>query len=110
MKRDGLSNTQIWAYSMGHFSNDVQGCLFFAYSPIYLINVIKLNEAGASLGVLAGQITDGLWTPIVGILSDKYSTRIGNMMPWYILGAIGTIPTFLAQFTSPSFIVNDSAT
>lgn len=38
--------------------------------------------------MLSGQICDGLATPIVGLLSDKFTTRFGQRTPWYIGGLI----------------------
>jgi Na+/melibiose symporter-like transporter len=47
-----------------------------------------LDVGGAQAGgiMLAGQITDGIVTPIVGLFSDKFTTRIGKRKPWYIGG------------------------
>ena len=33
--------------------------------------------------LLAGQLADGIFTPIVGYFSDKFNTRCGKRMPWY---------------------------
>lgn len=38
--------------------------------------------------ILAGQLADGIFTPVVGLYSDKFDTRIGKRKPWYILGTI----------------------
>lgn len=38
--------------------------------------------------ILVGQVADGIFTPIVGLYSDKVKTRIGRRKPWYILGTI----------------------
>jgi len=40
-------------------------------------------------------------TPLVGVLSDKFTTRIGSRAPWYILGTFITLPTFLGIFIHP---------
>ena len=42
----------------------------------------------APSALLAGQICDGIATPVVGMLSDKFNTRIGQRKPWYIAGLI----------------------
>ena len=46
-----------------------------------------MTEAAPS-ALLAGQIADGIATPIVGMLSDKFNTRIGQRKPWYIVGLV----------------------
>lgn len=38
--------------------------------------------------ILAGQLADGIFTPIVGLYSDKFNTKLGKRKPWYILGTI----------------------
>jgi solute carrier family 45 protein 1/2/4 len=57
------------------------------------------GEAG--LVMLAGQIADGITTPIVGLLSDRCKTPIGSRAPFYILGTFIVIPCFLGIFISP---------
>jgi MFS family permease len=61
------------------------------------------------LVVLAGQLADGLATPIVGILSDRTNTRIGRRTPWYIFGTILVFPTFLGTFNSCLICTEDSS-
>jgi len=58
----------------------------------------------AGLAVLSGQITDGIMTPIVGLLSDKYNTRWGKRYPWYVVGTIIVFPTFLGVYGYPEFV------
>ena len=60
--------------------------------------------------LLAGQVADGLFTPIVGLGSDKIKTRIGNRMPWYIIGTLGTFPFFYFLIGSPGFITGPDVT
>ena len=48
--------------------------------------------------MLAGQLADGIATPTVGYLSDKFTTRWGRRTPWYIFGTVLIIPTFYGTF------------
>jgi Na+/melibiose symporter-like transporter len=41
-----------------------------------------------------GQVVDSFCTPLVGYLSDKFNTSIGQRMPWYIIGYVIIISTF----------------
>ena len=45
LKRDGLTNTQVWAYAVGHFNNDLHACILFSYLAVYLKNVIHLESS-----------------------------------------------------------------
>jgi Na+/melibiose symporter-like transporter len=49
---------------------------WFNYLLFFLTEVV--HTTAAPYAILAGQLADGLATPIVGALSDKTKTRIGN--------------------------------
>lgn len=57
--------------------------------------------------MLAGQVADGITTPLVGLGSDRCKTPIGARAPWYIAGTLIVIPCFFAIFLSP-FGVGDN--
>lgn len=108
MRRDGLTCVSISAYSMGHFKNGLCAAMWFFYLLWYLKNVVELDAKTAGYCMLAGQICDGIATPVVGMLSDKYETRIGKRMPYYIMGTLLVTPAFLGIFSFPSFIQKDT--
>jgi len=56
------------------------------------------TDAAAS-ALLAGQICDGIATPVVALLSDKFDTRIGKRKPWYIVGLILVVTCFVPLFS-----------
>jgi Na+/melibiose symporter-like transporter len=41
-----------------------------------------VNTQAATAALLAGQICDGIATPIVGYISDRYNTRWGNYISY----------------------------
>jgi Na+/melibiose symporter-like transporter len=69
----------------------------------FVKEVVKLDSEIAGFVMLSGQIADGIMTPIVGILSDKFDTRCGKRTPWYIFGTLLVLPTFLGIFIQPNF-------
>lgn len=73
---DSLTKIQIWAYGVGHFINDLVAACWFNYLFFFLKHIV--DTPAASAAILAGQITDGVATPIVGVLSDKSKTRFGK--------------------------------
>ena len=95
-KFDGLSKVHIWAYGVGHFINDLAAGCWFNYLFYFLRRVVQTDSA--STAILSGQICDGIATPIVGMLSDRFNTRIGQRKPWYIGGLILTFICFLPLF------------
>lgn len=66
----------IWAYGVGHFINDMMATCWFNYLLFFLTEVVQ-TDAGP-YAILAGQLADGIATPIVGALSDRTQTRIGR--------------------------------
>ena len=63
---------------MGHFVNDLAAACWFNYLVFFLKKVVKTPAAPSAL--LAGQIADGIATPIVGYLSDHTKTKYGNFL------------------------------
>ena len=78
--------------------------MWFVYFTWYIITVVGLPKEIAGLCVLSGQVTDGIMTPITGLLSDKYNTRWGKRYPWYVAGTIIVFPCFLGIFGYPDFV------
>lgn len=76
-KRDGMSFKHVAAYSVGHFNNDLCAAMWFVYLSWYLNKVVKLDADTTGTCLFSGQIADGIMTPIVGLLSDKITTRCG---------------------------------
>lgn len=76
-KFDGLDNIKIFGYGVGHFINDLVAACWFNYLFFFLKRIV--NTPAASTAMLAGQIADGIATPVVGYLSDRFSTRFGKI-------------------------------
>lgn len=71
-----MSNTDVWAYGLGHFINDMTATCWFNYLLFFLTEVV--HTKAAPYAILAGQLADGIATPVVGALSDKTKSKIGN--------------------------------
>jgi Na+/melibiose symporter-like transporter len=98
IKGDDLKPTNIYAYGIGHVLNDLTATCWFSFLLYYLTDIINLHKNKAGWVMLSGQIFDGIATPLVGIFSDKYNTKIGKRTPWYIGGTLGVIICFSLIF------------
>ncbi|OMJ85964.1 hypothetical protein SteCoe_12596 [Stentor coeruleus] len=87
-KYDGLTTFSTWLYGVGHVLNDLCAACWFNYLLYYIAVVQNQSNAVAGTVILVGQLADGIFTPIVGLYSDKVKTRIGRRKPWYILGTL----------------------
>jgi GPH family glycoside/pentoside/hexuronide:cation symporter len=94
----------VWAYSVGHLGNDLFAAIMALYMSWYCINVVELDAYLTGLVYLNGQVSDGIATMLVSILSDKYSTSWGKRMPWYLVGSLMTTLSFYLFFSYPEFI------
>lgn len=91
---DGLSKLTSGLYITGHVLNDLCAACWFNYLLYFLVNVSQVSNATAGAVMLLGQLADGIATPLVGLYSDKYDTKIGKRKPWYIAGTIIVPVTF----------------
>src|ERR1700712_4778311 len=91
IKGDDLQPLNIFAYGVGHVLNDLTATCWFSFLLYYLTDIVNISKEKAGFVMLAGQIADGMATPLVGIFSDKYGTKWGKRTPWYLGGTIGVI-------------------
>jgi GPH family glycoside/pentoside/hexuronide:cation symporter len=70
------------------------------YLLYFLTYPVGLGAGKASYALLSGQIADGVATNLVGLFIDKTNTRIGKKKPWYIIGFILVVPTFILTFNT----------
>jgi len=82
-----LTTFQKTSFAGGHILNDMAASLWFTYLLVYLETTKKLSPVQAGVVMLAGQIADGLATPLMGLLSDAlhgqyYEVPILNIKCW----------------------------
>jgi Na+/melibiose symporter-like transporter len=107
VKGDDLTPVTTISYSIGHFQNDICASCWFNFMSYYTVHILQIDKVTAGFVLLSGQIADALATPIVGILSDKFDTKIGRRTPWYIGGTILVIICFTLMFQSDYILPND---
>lgn len=98
VKGDDLRKLNIYSYGIGHFMNDLCASCWFFFLSYYLIEIVDIGEYNAGYVMLAGQLADGIATPLVGIWSDKTNTSIGKRTPWYVAGSIIVVFSFMLIF------------
>jgi len=88
--------------------NDLCASMWFIYLNYYFLYVVGLSPNVAAAGLFSGQITDGITTPLVGVLSDKFNCPAGKRNTWYFMGSLLVFPAFLGIFiTEPAFLVGN---
>lgn len=99
-----MTKIRMWAYSVGHMMNDLTVAMYFVYLTFYIVNVLRISTTIGAGAVLSGQAADGLTTPIVGFLSDRFEPRCGKRTLFFILGTLMVLPGYLGMFISPPYI------
>jgi len=98
-----LTWAQKWSYSVGHVLNDLCAGCWFSYLLVYMENSVGIDKTLAGVVMLAGQLMDGIATPVVGMLSDKSEgcCKLGKRKSWNVFGAIGVAIFFTLTFGPP---------
>ncbi|XP_058019336.1 major facilitator superfamily domain-containing protein 12 isoform X2 [Ahaetulla prasina] len=88
--RDRLS------YSVGHFLNDLCASMWFTYLLVYFHAVLGYSTQHAGAMLLAGQVADGICTPLVGYEADQAGGcgRYGRRKSWHLVGTICVLLSF----------------
>lgn len=96
-------------FSLGHIYNDLCAGVWFSYTLLFMQGVLQIPGPQAGALVMLGQVGDAskrsllsrsfekflkfyfilVATPIVGILTDKFSTK----RKWHIFGKFSKIPS-----------------
>lgn len=76
-------------YSIGHTLNDLTAAVWFSYLIAYFYNVRNFDSMLAGYLMLVGQVADAIFTPLVGLGSDRYKGFcIGKRQSWHVIGKI----------------------
>lgn len=110
IKGDDLGRNNIYSYGIGHVLNDLTAACWFSFILYYLTDIVEVSKTKAGLVMLSGQFADALATPIVGILSDKTTSKFGKRTPWYLGGTVMVILSFSMIFQKCPFTSSDKYT
>ncbi|XP_068012537.1 major facilitator superfamily domain-containing protein 12 [Melanerpes formicivorus] len=84
------------SFAAGHFLNDLCASLWFTYLLLYLHAVLGYGHRLAGALLLAGQVADGLCTPLVGYEADRSTGcgRYGRRKAWHLAGTTCVLVSF----------------
>lgn len=69
----------------------------------YMVGVLKIEPALAGTLIFVTKMFDVVSDPVVGLFSDRFSSRIGRRRPFLIPGAIISSLAFMMIFATPQF-------
>lgn len=110
MELDNVLPSRKFAFSIGHFLNDLCASVWFSYSLVFYHCVAKFSDSSAGYLVLVGQVADAISTTFVGFASDRTKHKqYGKRKSWHLLGVLCVLCSFPFCFQMqttrlPSFI------
>ncbi|MBB4285261.1 MFS transporter [Roseospira goensis] len=73
----------------------------FVFLPTLYADDLGLGLAAVGTVLLASRLVDGITDPLVGVLSDRLTTRWGRRKPWILLGGLLAAPALVMLFLPP---------
>jgi len=101
-----LNLTTKLAFGAGDIGTALSANLLIFFLLPFFTNVAGLSPSLAGSILMIGKISDAINDPIIGMLSDRTSTKWGRRIPWMILGAIPFALTFFLMWLVPTFSDN----
>ncbi|KAL2089365.1 hypothetical protein ACEWY4_014053 [Coilia grayii] len=88
------------SYAIGHFLNDLCASMWFTYLLVYYHSVLGFQNTYAGVLLLAGQIADGICTPLIGYESDNTAGcgTYGKRKTWHLVGTVSVLVSFAFIF------------
>ncbi|XP_052239243.1 major facilitator superfamily domain-containing protein 12-like isoform X2 [Dreissena polymorpha] len=87
---------QKFSYSVGHVLNDLTASMWFTYMIIYFHQVKNFDNGLSGNLVLIGQVSDAIFTPLIGYESDKVRGcgNMGKRKTWHFIGTLCVLLSF----------------
>ena len=90
-------------YGSGDWGISSIGMMRSIFYALYLTDVVGLEPRLASFGALAGVVWDAVNDPIIGVISDRLSTRWGRRRPFLLWFAIPFGLSFVILWSAPNW-------
>jgi GPH family glycoside/pentoside/hexuronide:cation symporter len=95
-------------YAVGMFGTSIPINMLKTFAAIYYVDSLGMTTIQFSLMLLIYTFIDALDNPVYGFLSDRTRSRWGRRRPWLVIGTPLLILGFIAFYSPPSFLANNS--
>jgi GPH family glycoside/pentoside/hexuronide:cation symporter len=96
------------AYGAGDLGTAITANILIFYLSPFLTDVAGLKPGLAGWTQLIGKFWDAVNDPMVGVLSDRTTSRWGRRYPWILFGSIPLGIFFFLQWIVPRFSGNEA--
>ena len=98
MELDNVLPCSKFAFSIGHFLNDLCASVWFSYSLVFYHRIAKFSNSTSGYLLLIGQVADAISTTCVGFASDRTALGpCGKRKSWHLLGTLLERDFFLSR-------------
>ncbi len=97
-----LSRSTVLRYALPGFALAIPTIPVYVFLPTYYAETVGLGLAATGGLMLAARIFDVVSDPLIGLVSDRFTTRWGRRKPWVVLGGIIAALALLALFHPPA--------
>lgn len=98
-----LSIAEKVGYSLGDLSANLIFQTFVTFIAFFYTDVYKIPAETATLIIFTGGMIGAFFSPLMGIIADRTSTRWGRYRPWILWTAIPFGAIAMLAFTTPDF-------
>ena len=97
------------AFGVGATGEAVYLGLFNTFITIYYNQVMELNNALIGIAIMLAMIGDAISDPVVGIISDRWRSKLGRRHPFLWLAPVPLTLTLYCVFNPPEFLLGESS-
>lgn len=101
--REKLPLKEKIGYGFGDFASSMFWKLFSMYLMIFYTDVFEITPASVGTMFLLTRIWDAINDPLMGIISDRTTTRYGKFRPYLLWVAVPFAVIGILTFTTPDY-------
>ena len=97
------------AFGVGATGEAVYLGLFNTFITIYYNQVMELNNALIGIAIMLAMIGDAISDPVVGIISDRWRSKLGRRHPFLWLAPVPLTLTLYCVFNPPESLLGETS-
>lgn len=90
-------------WGVGSLGMAIMFGLINTFALSFMVNQLAIGAGIAGLLIGVSKIYDGFTDPLMGVVSDKTSTKLGRRRPYLLVGAFMLAATMVLMFNVPDF-------
>jgi glycoside/pentoside/hexuronide:cation symporter, GPH family len=95
-------------YAIGMFGTSIPINMLKTFAAIYYVDRLGLTTIQFAQILFIYTFIDAIDNPVYGFLSDRTRSRWGRRRPWLVIGTPLLVLTFIAFYSTPSFLSGTS--